>query len=270
MELPLPRRVQLAVVAHIRHVYTNYDRLLRIVSYPEARARVEKPCLDLLAQWRSDDDDDADAMEDILREVIVIDDDDDDQEDNVEVSSRIKRNDREASVEIISSRTFATRATTQAVDHSTSEEILPPSQQGSLILHGRASALSARDRQSPFTQHLPDDHTRADRNGIYHNRWKEALHRRRMHQEPVFTIQQDPMIQGGPDRRGYLQSRDNSRLQVLALNREHSYTDQATGAIDRRPRERSDYPGQVRAPTDRVMFPQGQILLTIGLCMEFC
>lgn len=259
MELPLPRRVQLAVVAHIRHVYTNYDRLLRIVSYPEARARVEKPCLDLLAQWRSDDDDDADAMEDILREVIVIDDDDDDQEDNVEVSSRINRNDREASVEIISSRTFATRAATHAVDHSTPEEILPPSQQGSLILHGRASTLTARDRQLSFTQHLPDDHTRADRNGIYHDRWKEALHRRRMHQEPVLTIQQDPIMQGGPDLGGYLQSRDDSRLQMLALNRKHSYTDQATGAIDRRPRERFDNPGQVRAPTDRVMFPQGQI-----------
>lgn len=230
---------------------------------------MEKPCLDLLAQWRSDDDDDADAMEDILREVIVIDDDDDDQDDNVEVSSRINRNDREASVEIISSRTFATRAATHAVDHGAFEQILPPSQQGSLTLDGRASVLNARDRQPPFTQHLPDDHTRADRNGIYHDRWKEALHRRRMHQEPVLTIQQDPMMQDGPDRRGYSQPRDDSRLQMLALNRKHSYTDQATGAIDRRPRERSDNPGQVRAPTDRVVFPQGQILLTIGLCMEF-
>lgn len=230
---------------------------------------MEKPCLDLLAQWRSDDDDDADAMEDILREVIVIDDDDDDQDDNVEVSSRINRNDREASVEIISSRTFATRARTHAVDHSSFEQILPPSQQGSLLLDGRASALDARDRQPSFTQHLPDDHTRADRNEIYHDRWKEALHRRRMHQEPVLTIQQDLMMQDGPDRSGYSQPRDDSRLQMLALNRKHSYTDQATGAVDRRPRERSYNPGQVRAPTDRVVFPQGQILLTIGLCMEF-
>lgn len=229
---------------------------------------MEKPCLDLLAQWRSDDDDDADAMEDILREVIVIDDDDDDQDDNVEVSSRINRNDREASVEIISSRTFATRATTHA-DHNNFEQISPPSQQGSLILDGRAAALNARDRQPPFTHGLPDDHNRVDRNGIYHDRWKEALHRRRMHHEPVLTIQQDPMMQNGPDRRGYSQPGDDSRLQMLALNRKHSYTDKATGAIDRIPRERSDNPGQVRAPNDRVVFPQGQILLTIGLCMEF-
>lgn len=220
---------------------------------------MEKPCLDLLAQWRSDDDDDADAMEDILREVIVIDDDDDDQDDNVDVSSRINRNDREASVELISSRTFATRAATHTIDHSTFEQILQPSQQGSLILDGRGFYLNARDRLPPFTQYLPDDHTRSDRNGIYHDRWKEALHRRRMHQEPVLTIQQDSMVQDGPDRRGYSQPRDDARLQMLALNRKHSYTDQTTGAIDRRPRERSDNPGQVRAPTDRVAFPQGQI-----------
>lgn len=212
---------------------------------------MEKPCLDLLAQWRSDDDD-ADAMEDILREVIVIDDDDDDQDDNLEVSSRINRNDRETSVEIISSRTFATRAATHAVDHSTFEQILPPRQQGSLILDARDSALNARDRLPPFTQHLRVDQTRADRNEIYHDRWKEALHRRRMHQEPVITIQQDPMIQNDPNRRGCSQPRDDARLQMSVLNRNHSYMDQATGAIDRRPRERSDNPGQVRAPTDRV------------------
>lgn len=218
---------------------------------------MEKPCLDLLAQWRSDDDDDADAMEDILREVIVIDDDDDDddhdddQEDNVEVSSRINRKDREASVEIISSRT---RATTHDIDHSTFEQLLPPRRQGSSIFDGRDSYLNARERLTLFTQHLPDDQTRVDRNGIYHDRWKEALHRRRMHQEPVLTIQQDPVIQDGSDNRRYSQPRDDAGYQMLALNRKHSYADQETGAIDRRPRERFYDPGQVRASIDRVAF----------------
>src|SRR5271155_3516523 len=32
-ELPLIRRAQLSVVAHIRHMYTDYDRLLRDVGY---------------------------------------------------------------------------------------------------------------------------------------------------------------------------------------------------------------------------------------------
>ena len=215
---------------------------------------MEKPCLDLLAQWRSDDDDDADAMEDILREVIVIDDDDDDhdddQEDNVEVSSRINRKDREASVEIISSRT---RATTHDIDHSTFEQLLPPRRQGSPIFDGRDSTLNARERLIPFTQHLSDDQTRVDRNGIYHDRWKEALHRRRMHQEPVLAIQ-DPVMQDGSDNRRYSQPRDDAGYQMLALNRNHSYANQATGAIDRRPRERFDDPGQVRASIDRVAF----------------
>lgn len=223
---------------------------------------MEKPCLDLLAQWRSDDDDDADAMEDILREVIVIDDDDDDddhdddQEDNVKVSSRINRNDREASVEIISSRAFGTRATTHDIDHSTFEQLLPPRRQGSPIFDGRDSTLNARERLTPVTQLLPDDQTRVDRNGIYHDRWKEALHRRRMHQEPVLTIQQDPVMQDGSDNRRYSQPRDDAGYQMLALNRKHSYADQATGAIDRRPRERFDDPGQVRASIDRVAFPR--------------
>lgn len=233
---------------------------------------MQKPCLDLLAQWRSDDDDDADAMEEILREVIVIDDDDDDdddQEDNVEVSSRINRNDREASVEIISSRAFGTRAATHSVDHSTFERLLPPRQHGSPIFDGRDSALNARERLPPFTQHLADDHTRVDRNGIYHDRWKEALHRRRMHREPALTVQQDPVMQDGSDNRRYSQPRDDASFQMLALNRKHSYADQAPGTIDRRPRELFDNPGQVCASSDRVAFPQVQLLLTMGLRVEF-
>lgn len=209
---------------------------------------MEKPCLDLLAQWRSDDDDDADAMEDILREVIVIDDDDDagdDPEDNVEASSRINRNDRDASIEIISSRTFGTGAATRDVDHITFEKILPPRPQGSPIFNSRDSSRNARERRPPFTHRLPDDHNRVDRNGIYHDRWKEALHRRRLHQEPGLTIQQDPVRQDGSDNRRYSQPRDDAGFQMLALNRIHSYADQAMGTINRRPRGRFDDPGQV-------------------------
>ena len=93
-------------------MYTNYDRLLRIGTRQEARAKVEKPCLDQLAQWRSDDDDDPNAMEEILREVIVIDDDDDDdREYNHNKQNRSTsvspHNGRDGSVEIISSHAFA-------------------------------------------------------------------------------------------------------------------------------------------------------------------
>jgi hypothetical protein len=92
-ELTLVRRAQLSVVAHVRHVYTKYDKLLRTVGYREARAQVEKPTLKKLVEWRGDDDNTTDGkqvLEDVFREVIVLSDDedsDDDADDVVEVVS---------------------------------------------------------------------------------------------------------------------------------------------------------------------------------------
>ena len=79
-DLSLVRRAQLAVTAHIRHVYTDYDRLLKLIKWAEARKQVQQNCLDVLVQWRGDDDDDGEIA-DILQEVIVIPDDDDDDDD---------------------------------------------------------------------------------------------------------------------------------------------------------------------------------------------
>lgn len=50
IELPLARRAQLAVVAHIRHIYTDYDRLLKVTSFHEARTTVEEPTLAKLVE----------------------------------------------------------------------------------------------------------------------------------------------------------------------------------------------------------------------------
>lgn len=92
-EVPLDRRVHLAVMAHIRHMYTGYDKLLQQVPYQTARSIVEKDTLAKIIEWRGEDDKDAEgAVEDILREVIVIDDDDDDEQsddadDDLEFSS---------------------------------------------------------------------------------------------------------------------------------------------------------------------------------------
>ena len=82
----MPRRVNLAVVAHIRHNYTNYDQLFRIgLKKHEARRGVEQFTLDKLVSWRGEEDDDEDPIfEDVLREVVVIsDDEDEDNEDSV-------------------------------------------------------------------------------------------------------------------------------------------------------------------------------------------
>lgn len=90
-ELPLVRRAQLSVVAHVRHVYTRYDKLLHTVGYRDARSQVEGPTLKKLIEWRGDDDstnNGKQVLEDVFREVIVLSDDedsDDDVDETVEV-----------------------------------------------------------------------------------------------------------------------------------------------------------------------------------------
>ncbi|KAI9875404.1 MAG: hypothetical protein M1830_008524, partial [Pleopsidium flavum] len=113
-ELSLPRRVQLAVVAHIRHVYTNYDRLLRTGTYHAARAQIEQKCLDQLVQWRGDGEDGTNDMEEILREVIVISDDEDDEADRISNSALVGR---DSSVEIISSHALANDVHVRPMDY---------------------------------------------------------------------------------------------------------------------------------------------------------
>ncbi|EGE08276.1 hypothetical protein TEQG_07204 [Trichophyton equinum CBS 127.97] len=88
-ELPLARRAQLAVVAHIRHLYTSYDRLLKMTSFQEARASVEEPTLAKLVLWRGDDENGTTVLEDVFREVIVISDDEDDERDGEEQAEEL-------------------------------------------------------------------------------------------------------------------------------------------------------------------------------------
>jgi hypothetical protein len=48
-DIPFPRRVQLAVIAHIRHAHTEYDSLLKDrVPRMVARLQIEPSCLRLL------------------------------------------------------------------------------------------------------------------------------------------------------------------------------------------------------------------------------
>lgn len=92
-ELPLYRRVQLAVLAHIRHTHTRYDQLLKEVDWYTARKTVEETCLDILVKWRGDEETGRDQLDDILREVVVISDDsdsddsDDSDDDGDEISN---------------------------------------------------------------------------------------------------------------------------------------------------------------------------------------
>ncbi|KAJ5951431.1 uncharacterized protein N7479_009844 [Penicillium vulpinum] len=113
-ELPLARRAQLAVVAHVRHVYTDYDRLLKTTSFHEARGVVEHTTLAKVIEWRGDDENGQTALEDVFREVIVIS-DDEDSESEEEVASPGQRN---TSVEILPSDTRAHEIQCQPINNT--------------------------------------------------------------------------------------------------------------------------------------------------------
>lgn len=71
-DIPLHRRASLSVVAHIRHVYTRYDSLLRKMPYNNARHEVEAETLSKLVEWRGDAAAESSAINAALDDVIVI------------------------------------------------------------------------------------------------------------------------------------------------------------------------------------------------------
>ncbi|KAL8377747.1 hypothetical protein RB595_008437 [Gaeumannomyces hyphopodioides] len=81
-DITLSRRVQLAVLAHIRHTHTRYDQLIREVGWSNARKAVESVCLDFLVKWRGDEETGRDQLDEILREIIVISDSEDSDSDD--------------------------------------------------------------------------------------------------------------------------------------------------------------------------------------------
>lgn len=104
-ELTLPRRVQLAVIAHIRHEYTDYDSYLKTGSYIEARSRVEAECVDQLLKWRGEDDKEGSVeLEESFRETIVIDDSEDEEDESDTITIGSDQGDRAPSLEIVTSR----------------------------------------------------------------------------------------------------------------------------------------------------------------------
>lgn len=102
-ELSLARRVQLAVVAHIRHMYTDYDKILKTGGWSEARQQVEHVSLAKLKEWRDETGEASNEVEDTFREVIVLDDDDESSDED----SMATPDEREQSMEIVSSRATA-------------------------------------------------------------------------------------------------------------------------------------------------------------------
>lgn len=187
------RRAQLAVVAHIRHTYTEYDALLKQVQYNEARRRVEKLCLDRLIRWRGDDHDTGD-MEDVLREVIVIPDDDDDDNDEGHESKESRRiqpkeTERDSSVEYISEADMQIRPVDYSNLSRTTErgDSYSPESEQEIQYLGRNKIY--RGRQGQYDQH------RLDRMGTHRQKvYKEALDRRKKYPEAPNVYNGDSFI----------------------------------------------------------------------------
>lgn len=188
----LVRRAQLAVIAHIRHVYTNYDNLLRSVPYMEARRRVEKLCLDHLIQWRGDDEN-RDNMDDILREVIVIPDDDEDQEAGGQTQEKGRpmheQFGRDNSVEFISEGDMQTRPVDYSKtnrEDSRNDSYSPESDSDvQYIGQGR---IAPRPQPAYYQHNL-------DRMGNHWRRtWEEALDRRRNQPASLYAVDDSPSI----------------------------------------------------------------------------
>ena len=163
MELPLARRAQLAVVAHIRHIYTDYDRLLKTTSFHEARSLVEESTLAKLVEWRGDDENGKTVLEDVFREVIVISDDEES-----EAEEALRSDDRDYSVEVVSSHPRAEELRTKSVNYAT---------------HTQESQLDLQEDEPPPGYRFVPEFSRKDkidRRGFSrYQAWDRAINRYR-------------------------------------------------------------------------------------------
>lgn len=142
--MSLSRRVQLAVIAHIRHTHTRYDLLLRETSWENARKAVEGLCLDILVKWRGDEETGRDQLDEVLREIVVIDDSDSEEEED--------ENDSGSEEEASSG---------DATDVSEEPAILgiPPSQQKLLSRPASTQVSTAQNDTIPKIVHLSNAST---------------------------------------------------------------------------------------------------------------
>ncbi|KAJ4424488.1 hypothetical protein N0V82_000812 [Gnomoniopsis sp. IMI 355080] len=197
-DLPLYRRVQLAVLAHIRHVHTRYDQILREVEWKVARKAVEKQCLDILVKWRGDEETGRDQLGDILREVVVISDADDDS-DSDDSEDGEDSSDGDSVVEVHGAA--RARAVSGFMDQSP-KQIAPLN---SKRRRGKSRAKPNRISKTPWVGHSKKNSgSHRDKRGFNryeaaqaheatrNQRWEEALNRNR-HAQNAEATSQAPM-----------------------------------------------------------------------------
>lgn len=222
--MPLARRAQLAVVAHIRHIYTDYDRLLKMTSFHEARTLVEEPTLAKVVEWRGDDENGKTVLEDVFREVIVISDDEDDSDSDGE---NMQPPNRDHSVEYVSSGARAVEIPARPItytDPNVQERTLPE---------------LSDDEAPPGFRVVPQEPKRnkIDRRGFSrYQAWDRALNRYRN-------------LNHGADQSGVHGDSTNPQ-NVLYPPRQPLYRGLDSGAEARNPAAASQLP--LRAPPNHV------------------
>ncbi|KAK5168024.1 uncharacterized protein LTR77_006591 [Saxophila tyrrhenica] len=89
-DVSMTRRVQLAVLSHIRHQHTDYDYLLRAFGWERARREVEPYSVKIIKEWQGENAQDDDSeLEWCKREVFVIPDDDDEEDEDEDEEDKI-------------------------------------------------------------------------------------------------------------------------------------------------------------------------------------
>lgn len=188
--ITLARRVQLAVLAHIRHTHTRYDTLLKETTWQNARKVVEALCLDTLVKWRGDEETGRDQLDEILREVVVISDSEDDDSDYETDGSSLEEAERMPTASNlveshVSGQVSDSRRRTPKTVHSHKGPLTPVKTKGN-IKKNTGKRSSGKKAQRGFKR--------------YHA-WQEAIRRfREEKDEPIRSpIAQSPSQ--GPNQR---------------------------------------------------------------------
>jgi hypothetical protein len=191
--IPLSRRVQLAVLAHIRHTHTRYDKLLRETSWMNARKAVEPVCLDVLVKWRGDEETGRDQMDEIIREVVII----TDSEEEDDSSDDEDSSEEEGEVTSVSS-------TEPQISHL--QQRLPaPMERNRPLIASTPGVTEDEDVDDPIssrTRARPQKDKKAQRGfKRYQAAWEDAVHRRQDSSHPVARAYSNTPIDGTMTRR---------------------------------------------------------------------
>ncbi|KAG6040594.1 hypothetical protein E4U41_007788 [Claviceps citrina] len=179
-DIPLARRVQLAVLAHIRHAHTRYDDLLKEAGWQMARRAVEELCLDIIVKWRGDEETGRDQLDEILREVVIISDSEGDESDTETTDDSSAEDSGSATSVIVLSEQPVPAQPAAAIGRVPSPGMTAgPSQ---MSAHARGNyATASRD-------HGPSSSRRDQRGFKRYRAWQDAIIRNR-----------EPGVPGGPD-----------------------------------------------------------------------